>query len=1110
MSNYKGIMKNEKLKKFVFDFETGKIVDKDEFIRSEKEAKKTAQKARNNEKARLNYRVKKQLLDELKNFVAELENDDNPITYTKKKKPIKGRTERDVFNGDKEYTYTFNFDYKGMSIIEFVSQDIDDMVQQIGDNIEETLTLKSINELLKNGRSALRIMLNMRNVNYGNNDEKFITTHYCLNTNEAISNIKERIKKYFDKYEEDAVVIDTFKIFILEKNELNGQGSSTRSISNANDTWKEFNFETRTNCLYVAVSFCKNKEIYEELLENPKKLHNISDKLKYSLKDRFKKQPKRIFSNNDEIVMCSEYLKTPIKLYNNLYRVIFQHNPENKTKDKRTKTRDTIEVKISNNHYSALIRKQYISTEALQVEENTQKDPIDDIDTLIKKPKYIPSLKSTKYGAYDIEATPEYDEINKTNYHKAYACGLSYYHQGEFINAQFWGLDCQTQFLQYLSNNIDKLHLYTIYAHNGGKYDYSNLFREGLDSLKGLNLYTQKMVELNGRIISFVLTDGNHKIYFKDSICLFSGSLDKLTKELDVKHKKLKELVKHNQINLNNYLSLKHNIEPYLHNDCLGLLEVILKFNDNIFDATGINISDVFTASTLSKKHFYRNYYNQYTAPIYFLSKIKDDFIRKTYTGGRNECFHLRKMKGNKWYYYDFTSLYPSVAQKYLPFGEPSWVKLNAKNDFDCFFGFCDVYVRTKDFTKKPIHGVYTKSGNSNKLLFPHFKEWTKLRLFSQEIRLGMEHSVYEYKFDECDGIKFSSKPFLHQYFKDAFEKKSEASKAGNKALAQTYKIMANAGYGFWGLRYKDRESVLFGKKDDIDPYKYLDDGRLINFNEWNNTDYVSLTVRQDLPMKDFNVSIASAITSYGRMKLWELIDTIESKGEEVVYCDTDSVITSCDITQHPDIMMKFCPDGTGEALGSLKNELLDKIHDHNKKSVSNAENKTKDLLMEKLPSDIADKIINEVKYRKLGKGELIFKDIDIDKQMELDGGDLCFEDVNICGCKFYSLKKTLYNGETIQVTKLKGFRETPDDDVDEEDKENKDNKLKYEWFNQLVTGEIDCIKQKQKQWNFPKSAMVDEQRRFGLQIIPVNKKFKITYKKGEVQDDNSIKPFIL
>jgi len=55
--------------------------------------------------------------------------------------------------------------------------------------------------------------------------------------------------------------------------------------------------------------------------------------------------------------------------------------------------------------------------------------------------------------------------------------------------------------------------------------------------------------------------------------------------------------------------------------------------------------------------------------------------------------------------------------------------------------------------------------------------------------------------------------------------------------------------------------------------------------------------VEKDLPVTDFNVGVASAISSYSRCRLWSLINDIESKGKQIFMCDTDSVITDCDLS---------------------------------------------------------------------------------------------------------------------------------------------------------------------------------------------------------------------
>ena len=51
------------------------------------------------------------------------------------------------------------------------------------------------------------------------------------------------------------------------------------------------------------------------------------------------------------------------------------------------------------------------------------------------------------------------------------------------------------------------------------------------------------------------------------------------------------------------------------------------------------------------------------------------------------------------------------------------------------------------------------------------------------------------------------------------------------------------------------------------------------------------LRVLEDLPVEDFNVAIASAITSLARLRLWELIDDVEHRGGKVYMCDTDSIV---------------------------------------------------------------------------------------------------------------------------------------------------------------------------------------------------------------------------
>jgi hypothetical protein len=603
-------------------------------------------------------------------------------------------------------------------------------------------------------------------------------------------------------------------------------------------------------------------------------------------------------------------------------------------------------------------------------------------------------------------------------------------------------------------------------------------------------LSVKNMVELNGRIINFDLTDGNNKVSFKDSITILSGSLSSITKEMKVKHQKLNELVKHDDITYQNWEQYKPELKKYLFNDVIGLLECILKYSRDVYVATKLNLSNVYTSATISKSSYFQNYYNEKRNPIYTLSFDHDEWIRETYFGGRNEVYKHNKVINGKLYYYDFTSLYPDVGRLLLPYEKPIDIDVMSLNIFNTtnFFGFTDVYVKTIDFTKKPIHGIK----RDHKLLFPHFKNWTKLRLFSEEIKLGMFNEVYEYEFrDDCKGVRFAKAPFMKKFFEDAFKKKAEAKANGNDCLTQVYKTIANSGYGFWGLRVHDRDGVEILKSTDNNKfYEYLHQERIINVADYGK--YTALRVVKDLDVKTYNVAIASAITSYARMKLWRAINDFEKKGYEVYYCDTDSIITNCKMTEHGDLMHKYCWDGVGDALGTLKNEMIDKLKKHNHKHRDSAEEEYKSAVYDVIPNDVAN-----IVWDKVEKNKTVFDDVIIAKQIEMDGGELCFDKVLCCGCKFYACSKKLYNGKEILVTKLKGYK----DDYEP---------LTFHDYERIISNKNEIITQQQKQFQIPKYSYVSETRRFGLKVEVIPKTFKPTYNKGVLNDNGTITPIII
>ena len=87
-------------------------------------------------------------------------------------------------------------------------------------------------------------------------------------------------------------------------------------------------------------------------------------------------------------------------------------------------------------------------------------------------------------------------------------------------------------------------------------------------------------------------------------------------------------------------------------------------------------------------------------------------------------------------------------------------------------------------------------------------------RKFQTELKLGIQSGMYEYKIG--GGWSFQSAPWMKAFFEESFKRKAEAKKAGNKALAQVWKIIINSAYGFWGIRVEDKDSVLIQEKGHV------------------------------------------------------------------------------------------------------------------------------------------------------------------------------------------------------------------------------------------------------------------------------------------------------
>jgi DNA polymerase elongation subunit (family B) len=109
-------------------------------------------------------------------------------------------------------------------------------------------------------------------------------------------------------------------------------------------------------------------------------------------------------------------------------------------------------------------------------------------------------------------------------------------------------------------------------------------------------------------------------------------------------------------------------------------------------------------------------------------------------------------------------------------------------------------------------------------------------------------------------------------------------------------KLMINSLYGRLGMREANTDSIII-KKEEYDIYykKY----KIIDFVEINDFLLIKIEISQEykknnkIPKTKNNISLASAITSKARIKLYNAQQSVIKNGGRVLYSDTDSIFAA-------------------------------------------------------------------------------------------------------------------------------------------------------------------------------------------------------------------------
>ena len=490
--------------------------------------------------------------------------------------------------------------------------------------------------------------------------------------------------------------------------------------------------------------------------------------------------------------------------------------------------------------------------------------------------------KNIKFAVFDIET---YKWIHP--YAVGFYDGVNY--------KQFLGKDCIKDFISYVA--VKKYRGYRIYAHNGGKFDFNFL----MDILKNrkfnidmvfqgsrcllLKLYTHLYRNDEGSITH------SNVIQFVDSIGLLKFGLDALTKDFDVKHKKLNFMDKKGSERDYEYLYRLYKeddirFHDYLRNDVYGLYEVLVKFNDLI---TKNNGQMGLTIASTSLKTFQTGYLS---SDIRMTDRDTNTEMKIGYYGGRTEIFRMM-LPDDKYRCYDVNSLYPYVMfNNEFPVSKPKTVNNVTPTMIKEICGITKCRVKSPKDLYLPVLPYKLKIGGHNKLVFPLGKfdgYWDNVQL-TKAMELG-------YKIEPQKMLVFKTDYIFKDYVTNFYKLKSDSKPQSPSYILA--KLMLNSLYGKFAQN-QDSEMVV-----KINNPKDLMEMEIVGVVD---ADHNLFRVKTESRGNFFIPQISIHVTALAQLRLYKFMEDLIEKGKLVSYCDTDSLFTN-----------GYLP--TSDKLGDMKRE---------------------------------------------------------------------------------------------------------------------------------------------------------------------------------------------
>jgi hypothetical protein len=256
-----------------------------------------------------------------------------------------------------------------------------------------------------------------------------------------------------------------------------------------------------------------------------------------------------------------------------------------------------------------------------------------------------------------------------------------------------------------------------------------------------------------------------------------------------------------------------------------------------------------------------------------------DDYIRNSYFGGRCEIINTNLIKDAS--YIDFVSMFSSVMhQNKFPSGIPTFITdkeylMKCIEENKVGFILCNV-IPNSESTEYPI----LPEKREFKTMFTNCQKTQVFTIVELNVALKLGYEI-----NPINGfVYYQADTIFTEYVEKFFDLKAK-SKGGKRAFA---KLMLNSLYGKFGQYYiiTANNYHILSSQADLD--KLIDE-----FEEFDLvSENVAITRQTTISIKPFmNVAIASYVTAYARIKLWENLHLCELNKITLYYSDTDSFV---------------------------------------------------------------------------------------------------------------------------------------------------------------------------------------------------------------------------